>query len=348
LKLLEKRSHDTRLASLAALANASHFDEVIQAIDSMLQVLRSEEQSDLTNKEACESDRASDTREAITKSREMDDLSDTITTLKAKVAELQAEIQDKNAQVDAINKELKDAQTQRDEEHAAYTVAKENDVAAIALVTNAKSVLETFYKENNLMLLQNRNLRGKRAESPFKSEAGQAPPPPPQTWEQPGYGGKIEESTGIIAILEMIHDDITQDISKADQEEGEALALYTKTKTNLETDRTGLTTAIDELTIASSAASADSNGAAADRGTKNGELSAIMARIRNAAPGCDFVTVNFHVRSNNRKIEIDGLEKAKAILSGAVFHSLPDPNREIKPGDALLLQGRRKFLRRQS
>merc|ERR1712151_564528 len=169
------------------------------------------------------------------------------------------------------------------------------------------------------MLVQGSHKSGTGAHQPFTSVAGEAPPPPPKTWEAP-YGGKTEESTGILAILEMIHDDINADIAKATTEEGEAVALYTRTKTNLETER--------------------------------GELKTIMDRIAGAAPNCDFVTINFHVRSQNRKIEIDGLEKAKAILSGASFDGLPDPNREIKPGDAALVQhasdSRRKFLRRQS
>jgi hypothetical protein len=40
----------------------------------------------------------------------------------------------------------------------------------------------------------------------------------------------------------------------------------------------------------------------------------------------------------NRQIEIDGLDKAKAILTGASFNAGPDPNREIKPGDAFLVR----------
>jgi len=351
LRVAEERTGDERLADVAAQLNTSHFTEVVTAIDNMLTVLRNEEASDITAKETCESDRAHDTREAITKSRAMDELSDTITTLTAKVAELEAEVKEKEAQVTAINNELIAAADQRAKENKAYLAAKQDDEDAAGLVRQAKSVLQTFYRDNGLMLVQGSHKSGTGAHQPFTSVAGEAPPPPPKTWEAP-YGGKTEESTGILAILEMIHDDINADITKATTEEGEAVALYTRTKTNLETERGELTTSIGTLNGQIGAANGDIQTADQDRYTKKGELKAIMDRIAGAAPNCDFVTINFHVRSQNRKIEIDGLEKAKAILSGASFDGLPDPNREIKPGDAALVQhasdSRRKFLRRQS
>jgi len=42
------------------------------------------------------------------------------------------------------------------------------------------------------------------------------------------------------------------------------------------------------------------------------------------------------MRTSNRQIEVDGLNKAMAILQGGTFDAAPDPNREIKPGDAFL------------
>merc|ERR1719252_233920 len=61
-----------------------------------------------------------------------------------------------------------------------------------------------------------------------------------------------------------------------------------------------------------------------------GTLDAVMEEIKVMEPGCDFVAVNFDVRTKNRQLEIDGLLKAKAILEGAAFGKAPDPNREIK------------------
>merc|ERR1719469_657229 len=166
----------------------------------MLGVLRSEEQSDLETKEACESDRATDTRDAIKTSRAMDALTESIEALQAHVAELIAEIEDKEAQEVAINAELNETAEERAKENEEYLRAKQDDQDAAALIVRAKETLEAFYSENELMLVQGRHA----AAAPFTSTAGEAPPPPPATWKG-GYGGKTEETTGVVAILGMIH-----------------------------------------------------------------------------------------------------------------------------------------------
>merc|ERR1719367_1235222 len=101
---------------MAATAAKGHFDDVLAAIDSMLQVLRTEEETDLSAKEQCEEDRAAKTREAIQKSRLMDELTEEITALLSKVAELTAEIEEKQEQVVAINHELNETAQARDKE----------------------------------------------------------------------------------------------------------------------------------------------------------------------------------------------------------------------------------------
>merc|ERR1719329_2097082 len=72
------------------------------------------------------------------------------------------------------------------------------------------------------------------------------------------------------------------------------------------------------------------------RRTQKGELNAVLDKIKDIDPNCEYYEVNYPMRRKNRQIEIDGLEKAKAILKGGKFDAGPDPNREIKPGDAFL------------
>merc|ERR1719169_321616 len=80
---------------------------------------------------------------------------------------------------------------------------------------NAKNVLEGFYKDNDLVLVQ-------KSKQPVEGmAAGEAPPPPPPTWEG-GYGGKTGESQGIVAIMEMVHEDIVKDRKDAKADEDSA------------------------------------------------------------------------------------------------------------------------------
>merc|ERR1719220_2296739 len=141
----------------------------------------------------------------------MDEMTELIMALKSEIEEITKDKEEKEAEVVSTKKELEELTKIREEENKEYLIAKADDEAASELVAQAKGVLESFYKENDLMLAQT---GGKQ---PFISEAGKAPPPPPTTWDAP-YGGKTEESTGIIAVLGMIKEDIDKDLERQQQQ----------------------------------------------------------------------------------------------------------------------------------
>ena len=190
------------------------------------------------------------------------------------------------------------------------------DEDAAAVVQSAADVLTKFYEENGLGLVQ-------KAKQPFASTAGEAPPPPPPTWTE-DYGGKTGESQGIVAVLGLIKSDIEKDIAKADAEEKESKEMYEASKTALTNEINDLNKAISEA----KSTKADKESEVADtedsKATKKGELKAKFEQLDGAAEGCEFFTINYPLRLKNRQIEMDGLEKAKAILSGAVFEEPKD------------------------
>jgi len=51
--------------------------------------------------------------------------------------------------------------------------------------------------------------------------------------------------------------------------------------------------------------------------------------MKDAEPSCDDFTINFPWHSEDRRIEIDGLIKAKAILQGAKFDEGPYPSGKL-------------------
>merc|ERR1712138_324791 len=100
---------------------------------------------------------------------------------------------------------------------------------------SAKKVLEGFYKENDLVLMQ-------KAKQPVTGmAAGDAPPPPPPTWEG-GYGGKTGESQGIVAIMEMVHEDIVKDRKDAKADEDSSQSEFDDFKADSESKMKALNT----------------------------------------------------------------------------------------------------------
>merc|ERR1719343_988793 len=173
----------------------------------MISVLQGEETSDLTNKEQCEKDRAENTRAAALASRSMDELSDTISRLLEEITSLKKEITEKSEEITAIKEQQVEALRIRETERTEWQSTDSDDADAAAAVGRAVTVLKEFY-DNAAGLLQQQEGIARRQLPEVK--AGEAPPPPPSTWEEP-YSGKQAESNGIISILTLVKEDIEKD-----------------------------------------------------------------------------------------------------------------------------------------
>merc|ERR1711972_1187769 len=94
LRVAGHAAKDGRLVALAARigASAGRFDAVIDAIDKMLVRLKAEEADDLEKKETCEKERMENTRDAILRSREMDEKTELMNRLAAEIEQLEQEI----------------------------------------------------------------------------------------------------------------------------------------------------------------------------------------------------------------------------------------------------------------
>jgi len=317
---------DARLAALASRLSfvPGDFKEVSKAIDDMVSLLKQEEVDDLTKKENCEKERADDTRSAAMKSRKMDDATDLMTRLTQEAEDLGVEIKEKSKTVAEIEAALAEATAIREAETKEWMVNDKDDRDMAETVLKAREVLDTFYKENNLMFVQ----------QPEQVPAGEAPLPPPKTWEG-GYQGKTDQATGILAVLDMIHEDVVKDLDLAKAAEDKAAAKYVTFKTESETEIGELNKAVSDLEGEKAEKEEAVSELKSGRLVTKEELDAIMQTIRDTAPGCEYFTINYPTRLRNRQIEMDGLRKAKAILAGGDF-TVPDPNRELVPGDALL------------
>jgi len=309
-------SKDMRLTQLAVnimMHKKGHFDKVIQAIDDMVKTLKEEEGEDLGNKEDCESEREETTADARMSSLKVDDATEEIARQEAIIKETVEQIKLKEEEIKKLEEEIKEATRQREDEKMEFEASQAEDKAAVELIEKAMDVLKSFREENNLDLVQ----RG--AQEPPKVEAGKAPPPPPPTGFDEPYGGAKGESAGIQSILGMIKEDIEKDITKAEEAEEEAIKAFEKMKEDAEAAIESAKKAIADY----EEKKAKAETAISEEETKKQDakkaLDSTMESIKEAEPGCNFITVNFESRIKNRQLEIDGLLKAKSILQGAAY-----------------------------
>merc|ERR1719197_702944 len=225
------------------------------------------------------------------------------------IKQIEAEILD-------LEVEIRDAGDNRAKENKEYMAAEADDHAAVDLISDAMGVLEKFYEEAGLKFTQVHAEVRRVQQEPFVA-AGEAPTPPPQEFDD--YSGGSRQSQGGIAMLTMIKEDIEKDIAKAKKQEEEAQAAYDKLVADIEAAIEAKTQTKSDLEgeIAS-----DSEARTTENTTKadnEGQLKAVMDYLKEIAPGCDFIAMNFNIRLTNRQMEVDGLKKAKAILQGAEY-----------------------------
>jgi len=316
-------SKDVRLSALATILSmqksgrnetdvtADPFAPVISAIDAMITSLSTEEAEDLSKKDQCEKDRMENTQTAKMLSKKIDTNTETIDRLAAGIAAAEKQIEEIEDQITDLNAEKKAADQQRGDEAKEFGVNQADDNAAIGLISTAVGVLESFYQDEGLALVQ-------KAE-PFVA-AGEAPTPPPSTWENgSGYGGAKGESNGIIAIMELIKQDIQKDVDKAKSNEETAISEHGKLCTDIAATIGSLNSSKSTLNGKIATDETSKTTETGTRTTNQGDLTSTLAFLKSIAPGCDFIAVNFDIRLKNRQAEMDGLQKAKAILEGASF-----------------------------
>merc|ERR1719380_379252 len=318
LRAVASKTGDRRLLGLATLVSQGHLDEVLKAIDGMIDTLKEEGDEDLEIKEDCEKTRAKKTRQAIVDSRDIDEMTDTVTKLLAEIAELKAEIKQKNERIAELQEEMKEAIMNRKAEAMEFKKTQMLDKMALELINKAKDVLESFYKDNALVLAQQPRSKASAPPPLLAQQPGAAPPPPPSTWNQP-YGGKAQESGGISSVMQMLADDIQKDLDKAKTDEEKAIEEHKTFVKETEASIEDLETAITDLEATMSEKAQEVEKTKTMREATKQGLDATMKTYSDLAPNCDFYQTNFPVRRKNRAIEIDGLMKAKGILKGAAF-----------------------------
>jgi len=320
LKILAENGN-ARLRVLALFAaskvDTTKFpDNVITKIDSILADLRTEADDDEREKNECEKLRATKANEAKEHSNSIDDNTEEIGRQTALVQKFTNEIKEKNERVEQIKSDIQEANEQRASERKEHAIAKADDEEAVRLIDKAIAALSKFYEDNQLALVQVH----KSTDSPVKV-AGQAPAPPPATWDEE-YGGQKEANEGVTAILELIKGDVQKDIRVADEEEQKAQTAHDEF---VEKSRNGpggisaLESQVDNLKTQRAESNKTIDSESSERTASKEVLAGTIDAIQAAEPECNFITTKFSVRKSNRAAEVDGLEKAKAVLKGAKF-----------------------------
>merc|ERR1719198_2402947 len=321
--------------SLALRGKKIGFEKIIGMIDDLVAELKVEQEADEKKKEYCaeEFDTSEDKHKVLTKS--ISDLESGIAESEEGITTTKAEIEALSDGIKALDKSVAEATEQRKEENEEYTALMAGNGAAKELLAFAKNRLNKFYNpklykppaKKELSAEDQATLAAGGTLAPTEAPGGIAgtgiglvqadPGPPPESIK--AYSKKGEESNEIIAMIDMLIKDLEKEMTQAELEEKDGQEDYETFMKDSATKR-----AEDSKTMT------DKEGALADLETGLGQqksdkaqaekdLGALNEYIHSLHLECDWLIKYFDMRKEARTNEIDALEKAKAVLSGADY-----------------------------
>merc|ERR1719264_640044 len=306
------------LIALALKGKSQGFEKVIKMIDDMVANLKTEQADDEAKKEYC--DKEFDTSED--KKKELDlkvsDSSTAIEELEGSIATLTEEIAALKSGIKALDEAVTEATEIRKQENADYKELKQSDTAAKEILAMAKNRLNKFYNP--------KLYKPPPVEEPTFSQISThasnrvAPPPPPETFGP--YTKKTEESTGVIAMIDLLVKDLDKELQEAAVMEEDAQKEYEEMMAESATKRADDSKAVSDKTALKASEEEALMTEQETKASTEKELMQTLEYIHALHGECDWLLKYFDARSEARAGEIDALGKAKAVLSGADYSLL--------------------------
>jgi len=233
--------------------------------------------------------------------------------------------------IKALDKSVAQATEQRKEEHVEYQELMASDTAAKELLSFAKNRLNKFYNPKLYQPAPEEKLSESDqiyvnyggtvfAQIASHSKHEDIPSPPPETWD--AYAKKSEESAGVIGMIDLLIKDLDKELTEAKAEENTAQEDYEAMMQDSAEKRT-----VDSKALSQKISTkADMEGELEEhiglKDTTTKELMATLEYTQSIHNECDWLLQYYDMRKEARAGEIDALEKAKAVLSGADYSLL--------------------------
>jgi len=311
LRALARNSRDLKLAKLAMkVRTEGHFDDVIASIDAMIEVLRKEGMADIEHRDRCEGAENKNGNDMEDLNHDIEKTGKAIERMEDKEKTLEDEIKALETEIKETKEDMEKQLDLRNGEVALFRQALKDDAEGVQILTETIAALTKFYKRNKIPL----ELRQKgKGEPEYTNDPDKAPE---TIWEGKNYGGRKDETTGIVAILGMLREDLEHEMTMGREEDAENQADYEK-------GRAAAQEMVDAATakkISKETELAELRAKKLDsekhQSQKEGELTDEEGLQKTLMSDCSWVKTHFKTRAEKRQKEIDGLQEAKGYLGG--------------------------------
>jgi len=297
--LMAKKHKNWQLASLAVRVKLDAFTKVKKAMDTMLAELATQQKNEYAKWETCKKDIDTNEDKIWNAKVEKRDLGDKHKDLVNTLATVNKDIDDLKNEVAAAEVSLKQAGEERKAQNQLFQTTVADQRAMVTILNMALARLKKFYGFAQVHMHAN-------------------PPPLPSGPEAVGYK-KNGSSGGVVQLLSMIIEDAGRTDAEMQADEQQAQKDYADnvaaTTASIEAGRAGIAEREEQAAKAEGEKSETEEAQLGNQASLD-KLAELLNGIHNQ---CDYVIKYFDIRQKSRQEEMDSIEEAKAILSGANF-----------------------------
>jgi len=289
-----------RLSALAMTAQLDSFEKVKKMMDTMVAELKAQQKEEAEFKAYCNKEFDDNEKAMYAKNELKDDLEAKIDSLDALMTKLGKEIAAAKQQISQTKVEIKKASENREAENKEFQQTVSDQRATQEILTKALQRLKDFYSKGigkKVIYLQQSARQTPPVQfTKYKSNAGSSP---------------------VMGLLEQIIEDSLALEKEVTTGEYKAQADYEKFTKDSNTLIADLSETVAAKTKAIAEAKLETAEAEGDLKSTVSELESLAAYKADLHGQCDFVLKNFEVRQKARLQEMEAIQAAKGILSGA-------------------------------
>lgn len=270
------------------------FTKVKKAIDDMISTLQLQQEDEVKKNDYCKNALQENEMSTMKSEDLRDDLTAKIGSLESQIVTLSKEIADAKAAIVQAQIDLQRASQDRQVENLDFQKTIADQTITIEVLHKAMERLAQFYDTVELAQLHKQT------------------PPVAQAEYKPNAG-----AGGVMSMIEKLIQDAKQLMVKSKQSENEAQAGYEALVADTNDSVDDLAKQVASKTEEVAKAKKDKINAEGDLADTMEELEGLFKYNSDLHAECDYVMKNFGVRQKARGEEIESLQQAKQILSGA-------------------------------
>jgi len=308
---------DMDFLAMALQGRKIGFEKVFKMIDDMVAILKKEQTDDEHKQEYCQKQFDTSEDELKGLERTASDLETAIANAEEAIGTTVDEIKVLEKTIKELDKTVAEATEQRKAEHEDFTALMASNTAAKELLMMAKNRLHKFYNPRlhvpESTAAPDAAVFAEVSSHLFRKES---PPPPPETF---GAYHKKSDSTGVIAMLDLLVKDLDKEMTEAETMEENSQKDYEGMMKDSAEKRAQSSKSLTLKSSMKASLETDVQAHKESQASNNKEIAAMTKYISTLHTECDWLLKYFDVRKEARAGEIDSLNQAKAILSGADF-----------------------------